>query len=227
MGDKIKVTSLEIIVTGTKEKPYFEIKYKEVGKDYYNIGYGSYNLNNVFNWKDGYFEIVENRGEYKIMEKDYKKVYNIGLKRRLELLFKAKENEALEELKTFPINCLDFKENQALQIAIQDLEEIQQYRAIGTVEDIYNMFKVLNRTVSEFHLEVSKYRAIGTIEDFKALKEKNETKEPIKIKTDEKILYMCPSCRKVFIEAYDTVHRGHIPKYCEMCGQNIKWSWGQ
>ena len=28
---KVKVESLEIIVTGTREKPYYNIKYKEVG----------------------------------------------------------------------------------------------------------------------------------------------------------------------------------------------------
>lgn len=31
-------------------------------------------------------------------------------------------SEAIEELKTFPINCLDFKENQALQVATKSLE---------------------------------------------------------------------------------------------------------
>lgn len=61
--EKIKVTSLEIIVTGTKDKPYFEIKYKEVGKEDYNIGYSSYDLNTVFNWKDEYFEIVNQLAE--------------------------------------------------------------------------------------------------------------------------------------------------------------------
>ena len=61
------------------------------------------------------------------------------------------ENEVLEELKTFPVNCLDFKENQALHIAIQALEEVQAYRAIGTIEE------------------------------FKALKEKAEPKKPQEI----------------------------------------------
>ena len=56
---KTRVTELEIIVTGTKEKPYFEIKYKEVGKEYYNIGYSSYDLNNVFDWKEECFEVVQ------------------------------------------------------------------------------------------------------------------------------------------------------------------------
>lgn len=62
-GVKVKVTSLEIIVTGTKEKPYFEIKYKEVDKEEYNIGYGSYNLNNVFSWKEECFEIINQQAE--------------------------------------------------------------------------------------------------------------------------------------------------------------------
>ena len=53
-----KITSAEIIVTGTKDKPYFELKYKEVGKDDYSIGYSSYDLNNVFDWKEDCFEIV-------------------------------------------------------------------------------------------------------------------------------------------------------------------------
>lgn len=61
--EKIKVTSLEIIVTGTKDKPYFEIKYKEAGKEDYNIGYGSYDLNNVFGWKEECFEIVNQVAE--------------------------------------------------------------------------------------------------------------------------------------------------------------------
>ena len=60
--EKIKVTKLKIIVTGTKEKPYFELMYKEVGKEVgkedYNIGYSSYDLNNVFDWKEKCFELV-------------------------------------------------------------------------------------------------------------------------------------------------------------------------
>lgn len=56
--EKIKVTKLKIIVTGTKEKPYFELMYKEVGKEDFNIGYSSYDLNNVFDWKEKCFELV-------------------------------------------------------------------------------------------------------------------------------------------------------------------------
>ena len=69
LEEKIKVTSLEIIVTGTKDKPYFEIKYREVGKEDYSIGYSSYDLNYVFAWKEECFEIVnELAEEYKVSE---------------------------------------------------------------------------------------------------------------------------------------------------------------
>lgn len=63
--EKLKVTKADIIVTGTKKKPYFEIKYKEAGKKHYNIGYGSYDLNNVFKWREEEMEIVsEVEAEY-------------------------------------------------------------------------------------------------------------------------------------------------------------------
>ena len=57
--EKIKVTSAEIIVTCKPNKnPYYEIKYLEVGKDEYAIGYGSYDLGLVNNWYNNCFEIV-------------------------------------------------------------------------------------------------------------------------------------------------------------------------
>ena len=49
--DKTKVTEAEIIVEGTSEKPYYEIKYHEVGSNHFNIGFGSYFLEYVMQWK--------------------------------------------------------------------------------------------------------------------------------------------------------------------------------
>ena len=51
--------------------------------------------------------------------------------------------------------CKDFYD-----MAIQALEEIQQYRAIGTVEELQSKLEA--------------YRELGTMEELKALKEKNE-----------------------------------------------------
>ena len=57
--EKIKVKSLEIIVTGTEEKPYYEIKYESLEDGMTHIGYSSFDLKNVFKWKQEYFEVVK------------------------------------------------------------------------------------------------------------------------------------------------------------------------
>lgn len=103
------------------------------------------------------------------------------------------ENEALEELKTFPINCLDFKENQALQVAITALEKLKQYRAIGTVEE------------------------------FKALKEKSSAKKEIVRQVKDALelfpcdkngnVHICPNCNNYLIAKM---------KHCMDCGQALK-----
>lgn len=60
---KIKVTSAEIVVSNNGDarqgKPYYNIKYKELGQEEYTIGYSSYKLQYVLEWLDTYFEIVE------------------------------------------------------------------------------------------------------------------------------------------------------------------------
>lgn len=59
--EKIKVDDLEIIVRGNKEKPYYEIMYHEVGKEPrdYDLGFGSYKLEYVLEWKEECFEVVQ------------------------------------------------------------------------------------------------------------------------------------------------------------------------
>lgn len=58
--NKLMVDDYDIIVTGRSEKPYYQIKYHEVGSepDKYDIGFGSYILGNVFEYRDEYFEVV-------------------------------------------------------------------------------------------------------------------------------------------------------------------------
>ena len=63
--ERIKVTKIDVIVNMISGKPYYEIKYKKVGENYYHIGYGSYCIDFVFEWEDECFEIVEeNKEEY-------------------------------------------------------------------------------------------------------------------------------------------------------------------
>ena len=63
--NKIKVASAEIVVHGTVQKPYYEIRYYDLDDGKYHIGYSSYCLDYVFEWLEKYFDIVED--EHKIV----------------------------------------------------------------------------------------------------------------------------------------------------------------
>ena len=58
MSNKIKVSSLEIIVTEGLDNPYYQIKYYDVVAKSWHIGYSSYDLNCVVKWKEECFEMV-------------------------------------------------------------------------------------------------------------------------------------------------------------------------
>ena len=57
--NKAKVDSLEIIARTIDDKPYYELKYRLVGKKDYAVGYSSYDLKIVLGYVDKYFEIVK------------------------------------------------------------------------------------------------------------------------------------------------------------------------
>lgn len=57
--NKAKVDSLEIIVQTLDDKPYYDLKYRLVGKNDYSIGYSSYDLKTVLESIDECFEIVK------------------------------------------------------------------------------------------------------------------------------------------------------------------------
>ena len=59
--ERIKVNELDIIVNMVNGKPYYEIKYKKIEEDYYHIGYSSYYLDFVLEWKNKCFELVRER----------------------------------------------------------------------------------------------------------------------------------------------------------------------
>ena len=61
--EKIKVASAEIVVHGTSEKPYYEIRYYDISDRKYHIGYSSYDLSIVFGWLKECFEIVKEVAE--------------------------------------------------------------------------------------------------------------------------------------------------------------------
>lgn len=137
------------------------------------------------------------------------------------------ENEAIKELKE------DYNElgkaipcdtgwgvaiNEAYSIAIKALEEIQEYRAIGTVEE-FKALKDINRIADN----LSKMERI----EFKALKEKNEPKKPYiqQIVKDfrEHDCYECPNC-DCFVGYVSECQEEHYQDiYCPNCGQKLDW----
>lgn len=128
----------------------------------------------------------------------------------------------------------------AIETAIQALEEIQQYRAMEerlngiSVEQTVNGF--INLVEKETHegyergriltnAEADMWnacRAIGTVEEFKALKEKNVAKKPIRSATSM-YGWDCPNCKDyVYNDYWDNDIMP--PKRCDICGQALDWS---
>ena len=69
--EKEIVTELEQIFRIVDDKPYFELKYKKVGKDYYQVGYSSFDFHNVLKWKEEYFELVNENYQETIKKLSY------------------------------------------------------------------------------------------------------------------------------------------------------------
>ena len=83
--------------------------------------------------------------------------------------------------------------NEALEIAKQALEEIQQYREIGTVEECREAV------------------------------EKQKAKKCVIDSCPDHTHYKCPSCGKIHLSRYKhgCPRLGRIPRFCEYCGQAI------
>lgn len=62
--DKIKVISPEIIVTMMGARPYYEIKYFDISDCKWHIGYSSYKLENVIEWKNECFEVIDTNDKW-------------------------------------------------------------------------------------------------------------------------------------------------------------------
>lgn len=56
---KIKTPFAKIFVSGTVDKPYYEILYLDTSDRTYHIGFGSYCVEYVFKWLSEEFEIIE------------------------------------------------------------------------------------------------------------------------------------------------------------------------
>lgn len=64
---KIKTSFARIIVEETPEKPYYNIWYFDPADGECHIGFGSYFLDNVFNWLAEEFEVMEPRADVRLV----------------------------------------------------------------------------------------------------------------------------------------------------------------
>ena len=113
----------------------------------------------------------------------------------------------------------------ALEMAEKALEEIQQYRAMGTVEELQEIGtvneikKILKKhetIIMQLTNTVKEYQFIGTIEEFKDLKDKSVTKKVKEISlTHESRFGNCPNCNQFIVEKYD--------KRCPKCRIELEW----
>lgn len=94
--NKIKVNSLEIIVRMIDNNPYYEVKYREIAKKDYSIGYSSYDLKIVLDYINTYFEIMESD-----RSTNANKIRNMSDKELAEFLCRVKSDYQWTEHK-FP-----------------------------------------------------------------------------------------------------------------------------
>ena len=139
------------------------------------------------------------------------------------------ENEAIEAIKAnMPTSGYQML-RESLDMAIKALEEIQQYRAIGTVEEVEQNARDLKRQIehSEHLAEVLKstksllekrgrllsdYCKIGTVEECREAVEKQKPKKIIRIVG--RYPYKCPTCNGKLEIGY---------RHCIICGQLLRY----
>ena len=110
-------------------------------------------------------------------------------------------------------NGVDGKEFEDLEKAIQALEEIQQYRVIGTVQEVAK----LSNSWTSVNYKLRQFEKIGTIEEFKALKGKSVAKKPkmIGYRKDGEAVYECGCCGS-------TLKVADQP-FCMICSCKVDW----
>ena len=148
------------------------------------------------------------------------------------------ESEAIEKLKNMRLymqiedenNDCKFTEDdyKANEMAIQVLEEVQQYRTIGTLEELQDMKSDFFEALSDWR----QYRKIGTLEECRTAREKQIPKKPNKTIDSswgvKKEVHTCPVCDYYLTEVHfiapQKIESNKKITYCETCGQAIDWS---
>lgn len=122
------------------------------------------------------------------------------------------ENEALEILSLNPKMKKEMPNlAEVYEVAVKALEEIREYRAIGTPAQIFEKIGGLD-------VELGKYACIGTVEECRTAVERMKPKKATDVRYFGEAGYyigLCPSCNEGNNSEY---------QYCGNCGQAIDWS---
>lgn len=115
------------------------------------------------------------------------------------------------------------KRAEALDVAIQALEEVQQYRAIGTVEELQDMKSNYFEALSDWR----QYRKIGTLEECRTAAVNQTAKKPIFSHnlSDTLSVFHC-ECGNTIKVSHDIgiMNNNNAPNYCSKCGCKFDWS---
>lgn len=133
------------------------------------------------------------------------------------------ENEAIEELK----RCLDLPygndiKGDTAEVAISALEEIQQYRALGTVEEIEPYIRLAEKlNICDLVRENARVNNELKFMEIKLREamEKQKAKKPLGgVDIDGNEYAICRECSAILTDGE------WFAKYCPDCGQAIDWS---
>ena len=121
-----------------------------------------------------------------------------------------KPEEAIEELrKLIPRGgIIPQKRADMIDFAISALKQIQQYREIGSVEQVKNQ----KENLSVSYRIISDYESIGTPEECREAVEKQKPKKPVLRNDNGKLRKSCPVCGCFF---------SPLSRSCPKCGQAI------
>ena len=148
------------------------------------------------------------------------------------------ENEAIKEFKENIELPFGYSiSNEASEIAISALEELEQYRELGTVEEIEEILQIISEGQDDVDesgistgllrtlLKYAEYAKIGTVEECKEAVNRQQAKKP-NIWGDGYDdngnliydMYDCPDCG----DSYEIDYYRY--DYCPNCGQKLDWS---
>lgn len=138
--------------------------------------------------------------------------------------------EILEEVKQLDDTLYAYSSvyMEALEVALSVLREIQNYRKLGTLEELARVKKYIDLvkkhgTIGEVIDECAEYESIGIVEKCREVIEKQKPKKCVIDSCPDHTHYKCPSCGKIHLSRYKhgCPSLGRIPRFCEYCGQAI------